>query len=83
MKEIRILLTEQTFTELCKRGTVEHKRPYSSSLEVRMTKDDIKRLAAGEIISKEDGEQEFKIALQDIGSEMIEAIIKRSPLYGN
>ncbi len=83
MKETRILLTEQTFTELCKRGSVEYKQSYFSTLEIRLTKDDVARLAAGEIINKEADEQEFKIALQDIGFERIAAIIKRSPIYGN
>lgn len=83
MKEIRILLTEQTFTELCKRGAVEYKMSYFNTLEIRITKNDILDLSSGDIITKEVDGQEFKLALQDIGYDRIAAIIKRSPVYGN
>jgi len=78
-KEIRILLTEKTFTDLCKKGFLTYNSVYRN--EIYMTKIDIKDLSTGKIITKDGDEVVVKIALQDIGLELIREIIRRSPIY--
>jgi hypothetical protein len=81
MKEIRILLTEDSFTSLCKSGFINYTHPVEGNFEIPITKDDVKILASGEILSKPN-ERNFKVALSDLGLEYIKEIIKRSPVYG-
>lgn len=80
MQEKRILLTETSFTNLCKSGFIVYSSPENGRDEISITKLEIKRLANGEIIEKNIGNF-YKIALQDLGLELIKEIIKRSPLY--
>ncbi len=79
MKETRILLTEPMFINLCKKG-------YYSTLnnsDLYFTKEDIKLLATGKIVSKEESYVgiQWLFMLQDIGFDMIDEILKRSPIY--
>jgi TRAP-type mannitol/chloroaromatic compound transport system substrate-binding protein len=80
MKETRILLNETTFTNLCKMGYFTHLGELGTQ-NVTITKTDIKRLSKGEIISKDFSNETIKIALQDIGFELVKEIIKRSPMF--
>lgn len=80
MKETRILLNEITFTNLCKKGYFEHVGELGRQ-DVSIYKADIRKLYNGEIISKELSNEVVKIALQDIGLELIREIIKRSPVF--
>jgi TRAP-type mannitol/chloroaromatic compound transport system substrate-binding protein len=80
MKETRILLNETTFTNLCKMGYFTHNGQLGTT-NVSITKNDIKRLANGEIVSKDFSDEVIKIALKDIGFELIKEIIKRSPMF--
>jgi TRAP-type mannitol/chloroaromatic compound transport system substrate-binding protein len=82
MKETRILLNETTFTNLCKMGYFTHFGELGR-MNVNITKTDIKRLSKGEIISKDFSDEVIKIALQDIGFELIKEIVKRSPMFSD
>ncbi len=82
MKETRILLTELTFTNLCKSGYFTHKSSFGS-VDVRLTKSDMKIITSGQILTKDMGDEVIKIALQDIGMELIREIIRRSPVYSD
>lgn len=81
MKENRILLTEQTFTELCKLGYVAYKTSYFNRIEISITREDMMNLIEGKIIEKNEYSGKFLLALQDIGHDRIYAILKRSPIY--
>ncbi len=83
MKEVRILLTEETFTLLCKQGFILNKNSMFNTSQINITKADMEKLINGEIIEKPVDGKDFKIALQDIGFDRIYAILKRSPIYGN
>lgn len=81
MKETRILLNETNFTNLCKMGYFTHNSQLGTT-NITITKNDIKKLASGEIVIKDFSDEVIKIALQDIGSYLIKEIIKRSPMFG-
>jgi hypothetical protein len=81
MKETRILLTETTFTNLCKSGFIPQKSDMYGSIDVNITKSDMSVITKGDILTKDIGGELFKIALQDIGFTLIKEIIKRSPMY--
>lgn len=81
MQEKRILLTELSFTNLCKFGFIVFNSPETGRDDISMTKLDIKSLAKGQIVEKNIGNL-YKIAIQDnLDSELIKEIIKRSPIY--
>jgi hypothetical protein len=80
IKENRILLTEATFTNLCKMGFIKYQGSLGKS-EMHFTRLDIIELVNGGIVTKDFTEDVFKIGLQDIGLELIKEIIKRSPIY--
>jgi hypothetical protein len=80
-KEIRTSLNEITFTNLCKTGTVTHGIGYNKT-DVYFTKEDIRKLAKGEMVTKNENDQVFLYLLQDLGIELIKEIIRRSPIYG-
>lgn len=82
MDDIKILLNETTFTNLCKSGFVLYNHPKYGRFDIPITKIDIKNMAKGEIIKK-DLEYNFQIAVSDFGFENIKEIIKRSPLYAD
>jgi len=81
IKEIRILLTEDLFTQVCKVGYLKYKSVEFGTTDIHFYKVDILSLSKGEIITKEIGSDVFKYMLQDIGLETIKEIIKRSPIY--
>ena len=81
MKETRILLTETTFTNLCKSGFIPQKSAMYGSIDLNITKEDMSVITKGDILSKDIGGELFKVALQDIGFTLIREIIKRSPIY--
>lgn len=80
-KETRILFNEDSFTNLCKMGFIKHQSPAIGRFDLHFYKHDIIKLAKGEIVSKDVDAEVFKFMLQDIGSETIREIIKRSPIY--
>jgi len=73
-------LSETGFTNLCKFGFLVSFNPTRE--EIYMTKNDIRKLAKGEMVEK-DGYNSYKIILQDIGMDLIKQIIKRTPLYSD
>lgn len=79
--EIRISLNEVAFTNICKFGYVTKQIPEEGRTEIRFTKSDIKILSSGEILTKNVGNVKVLFALQDIGTDLINEIIKRSPIY--
>jgi len=81
MRETRILLTETTFTNLCKSGFIPQKSATYGSIDINITKADMAVLTSGKILSKDIGSEPFQIALQDIGLTLIREIVKRSPIY--
>lgn len=81
IKEIRILLTEDSFTNLCKIGFIKHQTPELGRFDIQFYKLDITDLAKGKIVTKQFGNEVIKFMLQDIGLETIREIIKRSPIY--
>jgi hypothetical protein len=82
MKEKRILLSEAMFTNLCKIGyytAVEN----NSKNDLYFTKEDIKLLANGKVVEKDASyaQTNWMFMLQDIGFDIINEILKRSPIY--
>lgn len=80
MNEIRTVLDEKLFTQICKTGYMIHGAGYNAT-DVKFTKADITLLSSGEILEKVENDQIFKYMLQDIGFDLIKEIIKRSPIY--
>ena len=81
MKEIRNSLNEITFTNICKHGFIPHKSSISGIFDVFFNREDIKKLAKGEIIEKNADDAVLKFALQDIGLDIIREVLKRSPIF--
>jgi hypothetical protein len=82
MKENRILLSESMFTNLCKMGyytAIEN----NTKNDLYFTKEDIKLLVTGKVVEKDASYAQTKwlFMLQDIGFDLINEIIKRSPIY--
>ena len=69
------------FTNLCKKGfyTTDGKE------DLYFTKEDIRLLANGKIVEKEAsyGQVKCLFMLQDIGFDMINEILKRSPIFSD
>lgn len=80
-KEIRILLTEDSFTYVCKVGFITHKSPQFGKIDIHFYKKDILDLVKGEIVTKNLAGELFKFALQDLGLEYLKEIVKRSPIF--
>ena len=81
--EKRIVITETMFTGICKRGFIQ----IDSDNQVTFTSKEISQLCQGKILDKEvvgwSENTNFKFALQDIGNDMINEILKRSQLFGD
>ena len=81
--EKRIVLTEPMFTGICKRGFIQ----IDTDNQVSFTSREISQLCQGRILDKDvigwSENINFKFALQDIGLDMINEILKRSPLFGD
>jgi hypothetical protein len=80
-KEIKTSLNEVLFTNICKHGFIKHQSTLSGTYDVRFTRVDMKQLCSGNVIEKQTDDAVLKFALQDLGSEMIREIVKRSPIY--
>ena len=80
--ERRILLTEGMFTGICKMGFLK-----DGNTQLNFTSNEIATLCKGEILEKTYNDWTeniiFKFVLQDIGFEMINEILKRSPIFGD
>lgn len=82
MSEIRTVLTEVLFTNLCKNGTIRFGQGYDAT-ELRFAKADMASLAKGEIVTKEEDGKIFKFAMSDIGYDQIKEILRRSPIFSD
>ena len=80
-REIRTSLNEAMFTNICKHGFIRHQSTLSGTYDISFTRIDIKHLCKGEVLEKQTDDAVLKFGLQDIGSELIREIIKRSPIY--
>jgi hypothetical protein len=80
-REIRTSLNEAMFTSICKHGFMKHQSTLSGTYDVRFTRVDMKQLCIGEVLEKQTDDAVLKFGLQDIGSELIREIVKRSPIY--
>ena len=80
-KEIKASLNESMFNNLCKHGFIKHQSTLSGVYEISFTRLDIKHLCTGDVVEKQTDDAILKLALQDIGSELIREIVKRSPIY--
>lgn len=78
--EIRILLNESNFTQLCKTGFYTHRSGFGKT-DIYITKADMKEIATGKILTKEVDDSVVKFALSDIGLFLIREILRRSPIY--
>ena len=78
--EKRILLNDASFTSLAKKGYVIY-----DAKQITLTTREIALLCQGKIVEKQEmewtGPIDYKIALADIGFEMINEILKRSPIF--
>jgi hypothetical protein len=80
-REIRTSLNEALFTNICKHGFIRHQSTLSGTYDVNFTRVDMRKLCKGEMLEKQTDDAVLKFALQDLGSEMIREIIKRSPIF--
>jgi len=82
MEEKRISLSEALFTNICKMGFIK-----DGNFQLNFTSNEIKTLCKGEILEKTynnwGSNINYKFALQDLGFEMINEILKRSPIYSD
>jgi len=80
--ERKILLNEADFTSICKKGFAA-----ADGKQLSFSSREIATLCQGKILEKQSiewtGTLEFKFALQDIGFETINEILKRSPIYSD
>jgi hypothetical protein len=80
--EKRIVVDEPMFIGICKRGFIQ----VDKDTQVSFTSREVSHLCQGRILDKEvvgwSENINFKFALQDIGYDMINEILKRSPLFG-
>ena len=82
MEEKRISLSEALFTNICKMGFIK-----DGNFQLDFTSNEIKTLCRGEILEKTynnwGSNINYKFGLQDLGFEMINEILKRSPIYSD
>jgi hypothetical protein len=79
IKEIRTVLTEDRFSQLCKLGFIRHQTPTGVDI-IQFYKQDIIDLSKGEIVTKKSN-QLLKYMLIKLDLETIREIIKRSPIF--
>jgi hypothetical protein len=80
METIKIILNEIQFTNACKSGFINYNSRETGRVDIYLTKNDIKEIAANNLISKKIGDI-FEISTFNMDKESIKEIIKRSPLY--
>jgi hypothetical protein len=78
--EKRILLNDVMFTSLAKKGFL-----MDGNIQLQLTTRELALLCQGKILEKQhidwNGTIEYRLAMQDIGFEMINEILKRSPIF--
>jgi hypothetical protein len=81
MEQIRILLTEGSFTNVCKRGFIRYVVSENEKYDFPLSTMDMKQITSGKVLTKVVEGRTFDIAIQDIGKEMIREILMRSPVF--
>lgn len=82
MNEIKIVLDEFKFTNFCKLGFIQYKNG-NSTIEIPLTKLDIRTLFKEDTIEKNYYEDKVVIMLSKIDKHLLKEIIKRSPLFSD
>jgi len=84
MKEKRILLSESMFNNLCKMGYYTAAENNSKN-DLYFTKEDVNLLVTGKVVEKDASYNQTKwlFMLQDIGIDLINEILKRSPIFSD
>ena len=81
MEQIRILLTEGSFTNVCKMGFIRYVVSENEKYDFPLSSMDMKQITSGKVLTKVVEGRTFDIAIQDIGKEMIREILMRSPVF--
>jgi hypothetical protein len=81
MEKIGILLTEGTFTNVCKMGFIRYAVSENEKYDFPLSSMDMKQITSGKVLTKVVEGRTFDIAIQDIGKEMIREILMRSPVF--
>ena len=80
IKEIRNLLNEDRFSQLCKMGFIRYQTP-SGTTDIHFYKQDIIALSNGDIVTKDFSDEVLKFMLAKLDKETIIEILKRSPIF--
>lgn len=81
MKEIKTVLNEVSFTNLCKMGYIPIVTEMGKS-DIYFNKNDIKTLIyGGNILEKVQDDRAFLFIMDNLDIEYIREILKRSPIY--
>jgi hypothetical protein len=78
--EIRTVLTEDKFSQVCKIGFIKQPSNYGVD-NIYFYKKDILALSKGEIVTKIASGQVLKFMLTTLDLETVREIIKRSPVF--
>lgn len=81
-KEIRLVFNETSFTNVCKNGFMPYK-DVNGTIDIRFSKNDIKTLCKGDVLSIDTNENKILIILQDLGLDYIREIVRRSPIFSD
>lgn len=82
MNEIRTVLSEVLFTNVCKNGVFKYGQGYEA-VEIRFTRLDMLDFAKGKIVTKNEDGKVFLFALSDFGLDQVKEILKRSPIFSD
>lgn len=81
IKQTRLLLNEDRFSQLCKVGSIRHTSP-GGTTDVNFYKTDILALSQGQVVTKEFPDEILQFMLIDnLNNEDIREILKRSPVF--
>jgi hypothetical protein len=78
--ELKISLDEYSFTDLCKSGYIT-KNLKNGRTDITFTNKDIVSLSMGDIVTKEIDSDRILVIVENVDSELIAEIIKRSPIF--
>lgn len=83
-KDIKILLTESTFTQIAKLGRINYIQIDGTKLEIPLTTMDVRELCSGKLLMKKVDESFVQVLLQpNLSKDLIKEILKRTPLFSS
>jgi hypothetical protein len=82
MNEKKLIFDEARFTHFCKLGFIQYPGE-SGTVNINLTRLDIKKLFEEETITKKFLQEEITIILFNISKDLFKEIVKRSPLYSD